>query len=76
MDGCVRFQVLTAVSMMFRIVFWDVLPYIPEDNCEHVWVYFPFVQCLTEFLRYFFCLNSIGPPGEPPRTTGDPRTTV
>jgi hypothetical protein len=22
----VRFQVLTAVSMMFRIVFWDVLP--------------------------------------------------
>jgi hypothetical protein len=23
----VRFQVLTAASMMFRIVFWDVLPY-------------------------------------------------
>jgi hypothetical protein len=22
----VRFQVLTAASMMFRIVFWDVLP--------------------------------------------------
>jgi hypothetical protein len=43
----VRFQVLTAASMMFRIVFWDVLPckiivdnyftrqYIPEDNSEH-----------------------------------------
>jgi hypothetical protein len=41
----VRFQVLTAASMMFRIVFWDVLPckmidnlftwqYIPEDNSE------------------------------------------
>jgi hypothetical protein len=42
----VRFQVLTAASMMFRIVFWDVLPckiivdnhftrqYIPEDNYE------------------------------------------
>jgi hypothetical protein len=24
--NCVRFQVLTAASMMFRIVFWDVLP--------------------------------------------------
>jgi hypothetical protein len=23
---CVRFQVLTAASMMFRVVFWDVLP--------------------------------------------------
>jgi hypothetical protein len=22
----VRFQVLTAVSMMFRVVFWDILP--------------------------------------------------
>jgi hypothetical protein len=22
----VRFQVLTAASMMFRIVFWDILP--------------------------------------------------
>jgi hypothetical protein len=43
----VRFQVLSAASMMFRIVFWDVLPcqmivdnhftwqYIPEDNSEH-----------------------------------------
>jgi hypothetical protein len=42
----VRFQVLTAASMMFRIVFWDILPckmivdnlftrqYIPEDNSE------------------------------------------
>jgi hypothetical protein len=42
----VRFQVLTAASMKFRIVFWDVLPckivvdnnftrqYIPEDNSE------------------------------------------
>jgi hypothetical protein len=42
----VRFQVLTAASMMFRIVFWDVLQckiivdnyfarqYIPEDNSE------------------------------------------
>jgi hypothetical protein len=41
----VRFQVLTAASMMFRIVFWDVLPckmivdlilhqYIPEDSSE------------------------------------------
>jgi hypothetical protein len=41
-----RFQVLTAASMKFRIVFWDVLPckiivdnyitrqYIPEDNSE------------------------------------------
>jgi hypothetical protein len=29
-----RFQVLTAESMMFRIVFWDVLPCIPEDNSE------------------------------------------
>jgi hypothetical protein len=25
--GHVRFQVLTAASMMFRIAFWDVLPY-------------------------------------------------
>jgi hypothetical protein len=24
--NCVRFQVLTAVSMMFRVVFWDILP--------------------------------------------------
>jgi hypothetical protein len=23
---CLRFQVLTAASMMFRIVFWDILP--------------------------------------------------
>jgi hypothetical protein len=42
----VRFQVLTAASMKFRIVFWEVLPskvilenyftlqYIPEDNSE------------------------------------------
>jgi hypothetical protein len=42
----VRFQVLTAASIKFRIVFWDVLPckiivnnyftrqYIPEDNSE------------------------------------------
>jgi hypothetical protein len=32
---CVRFQVLMAASMMFRIVFWDVLPckmMIPEDG--------------------------------------------
>jgi hypothetical protein len=30
----VRFQVLTAASMMFRIVFWDVLPckIIPDDG--------------------------------------------
>jgi hypothetical protein len=46
-EGNVRFQVLTVASMMFRIVFWDVLPckmivdnhftqqYIPEDNSEH-----------------------------------------
>jgi hypothetical protein len=26
-NNYVRFQVLTAASMMFRIVFWDVLPY-------------------------------------------------
>jgi hypothetical protein len=25
-DGCERFQVLTAASMMFRAVFWVVLP--------------------------------------------------
>jgi hypothetical protein len=25
-NNCVRFQVLMAASMMFRIVFWDVLP--------------------------------------------------
>jgi hypothetical protein len=46
----VRFQVLTAASMMFRFDFWDILPcrtsetsvdnhftrqYIPEDNSEH-----------------------------------------
>jgi hypothetical protein len=43
----VRFQVLTAAIMMFRIVSWDVLPckmivdnyftqqYIPEDDSEH-----------------------------------------
>jgi hypothetical protein len=45
----VRFQVLTAASMMFIVVFWDILPcnsetsvdnnftrpYIPEDNSEH-----------------------------------------
>jgi hypothetical protein len=32
----VRFEVLTAASLMFGIVFWDVLPYnIPEDNSEH-----------------------------------------
>jgi hypothetical protein len=42
----VRFKVLTAVSMEFRFVFWDVLPckiivdnyftlqYIPEDKSE------------------------------------------
>jgi hypothetical protein len=57
---CVRFQVLTAATMKFRIVFWDVLPckmivvnyftrqYIPEDNSElqH--------QCLHRFknLKY------------------------
>jgi hypothetical protein len=31
----VRFQVLTAASMMFRIVFWDVLPckmIVPDDG--------------------------------------------
>jgi hypothetical protein len=28
----VRFQVLTAASMMFRIVFWDVLPVILHDS--------------------------------------------
>jgi hypothetical protein len=26
LKNIVRFQVLTAASMMFRIVFWDVLP--------------------------------------------------
>jgi hypothetical protein len=39
-DFRVRFQVLTAASMMFRIVFWDVLPckmivdrlLIPDDG--------------------------------------------
>jgi hypothetical protein len=43
----VRFQDLMVASMMFRIVFWDVLPckmivdnnftrqYIPDDNSEH-----------------------------------------
>jgi hypothetical protein len=25
-DSHVRFQVLTAASMMFRVVFWDILP--------------------------------------------------
>jgi hypothetical protein len=29
----VRFQVLTAASMMFRVVFWDILP---EDNSEQM----------------------------------------
>jgi hypothetical protein len=28
----VRFQVLTAASMMFRAVFWVVLPYIIPDD--------------------------------------------
>jgi hypothetical protein len=33
----VRFQVLTAASMMFRVVFWDILPFvlgslIPDDG--------------------------------------------
>jgi hypothetical protein len=29
----VRFQVLTAASMMFRVVFWDMLPsLIPDDG--------------------------------------------
>jgi hypothetical protein len=44
----VRYQVLTAAGMMFRIVFWDILPctmivdhhftrqYIPEDNSGHL----------------------------------------
>jgi hypothetical protein len=44
----VRFQVHTAASMMFRVVFGDILPckiivdnhftrqYIPEDNSEHL----------------------------------------
>jgi hypothetical protein len=43
-NGIVRFQVLTAASMKFRILFWDVLPckiivdnyftrkYIPEGE--------------------------------------------
>jgi hypothetical protein len=34
--GFVRFQVLTAASMMFRAVFWVVLPYNPEDSSEHL----------------------------------------
>jgi hypothetical protein len=52
----VRFQVLTAASMMFRIVFWDVLPckmivdhftwqYIPEDNSEQ---YISYLQTLRK----------------------------
>jgi hypothetical protein len=53
-DYHVRFQVLTAASMMFGIVFWDVLPYftpqyIPEDSsqqndyhlCEEMWAVRP-----------------------------------
>jgi hypothetical protein len=44
----VRFQVLTAASMMFRVVFWDILPckmiverrfrgFIPDDGgCTHL----------------------------------------
>jgi hypothetical protein len=39
MKVAVRFQVLTAVSMMFRVVFWDILPckmivdrLIPDDG--------------------------------------------
>jgi hypothetical protein len=31
----VRFQVLTAASMMFRIVFWDVLP--DDGGSTHLW---------------------------------------
>jgi hypothetical protein len=45
----VRFQVLTAVSMMFRFVFWDILPLMMEavrtsetlvDN-HFTWQYIP-----------------------------------
>jgi hypothetical protein len=35
-NSSVRFQVLTAASMMFRVFFWDIFTrqYIPEDNSE------------------------------------------
>jgi hypothetical protein len=47
LKALVRFQVLTAASMMFRAVFWVVLPckmivdqftrqYNPEDSSEHL----------------------------------------
>jgi hypothetical protein len=52
----VRFQVLTAASMMFRAVFWVILPcrmivdhstrqYNPEDSSEHQIPYRMFVLC-------------------------------
>jgi hypothetical protein len=62
----VRFQVLTVASMMFRIVFWDVLPckmivdnnftrqYIPEDNSEQEVSYFNFL----DFIIQDACQNS------------------
>jgi hypothetical protein len=42
-ENYLRFQVLTAASMMFRAVFWVILPckmivdnhYNPEDSSEH-----------------------------------------
>jgi hypothetical protein len=50
--GYLRFQVLTAASMMFRAVFWVVLPckmivdhftrqYNPEDSSEQAWLSLP-----------------------------------
>jgi hypothetical protein len=59
----VRCQVLTAASMMFRVIFWDILPckmitrqYIPEDNSEHPLRYFRYL--LFAYVNNFTYANN------------------
>jgi hypothetical protein len=52
---CVRFQVLTAASMMFRIVFWDVQKTVLNVFTFYSFIHFPVVPSwnigpLSEFL--------------------------
>jgi hypothetical protein len=60
----VRFQVLTAASMMFRIVFWDVLP--DDGGSTYLWnvgrqlfymAVHPRRQFWTSVLSWFFWLS-------------------
>jgi hypothetical protein len=68
----VRFQVLTAASMKFRIVFWDVLPCksIPDDaGSTYLWnvgrqLFYMAVHPRRQFWTSVQCLTTCARPGD------------